>query len=109
MRDLLSSPNFLVISSSSSTRMSSCFFLLLRIVANSLIVFLSSTFSSSSFSRSSAVNLRSGISRMCDAWISESLNFFIKEVLAVSASFDARITFIIWSILSKANIKPSTM
>ena len=42
---------------------------------------------------------------MFDACISESLNFFIKEVLAVSASFDSRITFIIWSILSKANIK----
>ena len=42
---------------------------------------------------------------MCDSCISVSLNFFIKVVLGVSESFDARITFIIWSILSKANIK----
>ena len=73
------------------------------------MVFLSSTFSSSSFSRSNAVNLLKGISRMCDAWISESLNFFIRDVLAVSTSFDALIIFIIWSILSKAKIKPSTI
>ena len=105
----LSSPNCFLISFSSSTTTSIRSFSLASNSSSLFISFNISLYSSTIFSLSRAVSLWSFISRIACAWISESLNLFIRPSLASWGPLLFLISVITSSRLSMAIFKPSNI
>ncbi len=80
-----------------------------KIKVKASINFSISSYSFSIFSLSKAANLLNCISKMAVAWISDSLNLFIRFSLASSWVLEALIVLMTASRLSRAIFKPSKM
>ncbi len=104
-----SSANRFLMSASSSLINARIFLGSFRRAFRRLIVACSSRCSSSSFSRSSRVRRRSGMSRMWFAWISESLKRVMSLRRASSASAEPRMILMTASRLASAISSPSTI